>query len=126
LDGCDKTYSNWPLGSIEGWTMTGHVSPSKASFTVTLPDFQARNGDTRHWDFKFEGTWDGQAGTKLVAAGSTFNTEGINKRIAMDANGQLLDQSANTTAKTSDGVAGQSLSYSWGSLLFLGVVALVL
>jgi hypothetical protein len=122
LNSCSKTYTNWPMGSDEGWVMKGHISPTKASFTIGLTDWTV--GTTVYsWSFKFEGEWDAEAGTKLLP---DLKTDGINKRIARDVAGNLLYPMNNgTSANLASGLKAGG-GYSMVYLFLLGVMTLFL
>jgi hypothetical protein len=108
------------MGSDEGWVMKCHISPAKASLTIGLTDWMV--GSTAYsWSFKFEGEWDAAAGTKLLP---DWKTEGINKRIARDAAGNLLYSVNNgTSTNLAIGLKARGGS-SIGYIFLLGIVAL--
>jgi hypothetical protein len=98
LTTCSATYSRWPLGSAENWTMTGHISASKVSFSFGLPDWEWKGKKYTHKN-DFTGDWDPAAGVKLIV-GSDVKTEGTNKRIARDESGNLLFPVSTTKQST--------------------------
>lgn len=90
LKSCQKTYSLWKMTPDEGWTLTGHLSPSKLSLQWKPKDWTS-NGVNYSWQFGFEGTWDSKS-AKLVV-GDVVKTEGSNANFNVSSTAQNASSS---------------------------------
>lgn len=46
-EACESSYSDNPMAVLENWTLTGHISSTKISFTLTLADW-VKHAKTYH------------------------------------------------------------------------------
>jgi len=121
INNCSGFYTGWDYKThfliqdcnVEYANITGHVSPTKASLTVTFRIFAHPNDPI--YTFDFEGNW--AQGGKLVTTGSTLATDGKIED-ETDGSGQG-HRNAGTDGRGSGTRAAFALAAASGLILFM-------